>query len=126
MMGEVVAVYQPSYELYQQNEKHDHNKKAWAETYLLSLMDKLVTSGWSTFGYVAQGLGGVKPWLLYRLAGKETSHEPSCERDFSMEPCYHIPPKHDCEGKANSHFISSSFPYMRPCVDYCFGVKLAN
>lgn len=34
--------------------KKMHNRKALAEMYLLSM-----TSVWSTFGYVAQGLGGL-------------------------------------------------------------------
>ncbi|RWR78364.1 galactoside 2-alpha-L-fucosyltransferase-like protein [Cinnamomum micranthum f. kanehirae] len=57
--GEIVSVYQPSHEEYQQTEKQMHNVKAWAEMYLLSLTDLLVTS-LSTFGNVAQGLGGLK------------------------------------------------------------------
>ncbi|XWS47995.1 hypothetical protein CRYUN_Cryun13aG0033800 [Craigia yunnanensis] len=63
---EIVSVYQPSHEEYQQTEKRFHNRKAWAETYLLSLTDVLVTSSWSTFGYVAQSLGGLKPLILYK------------------------------------------------------------
>ncbi|KAK4362248.1 hypothetical protein RND71_017489 [Anisodus tanguticus] len=55
--GEIVSIFQPSHEEHQQTEKLMHDRKAWAEMYLLSLSDKLVTSAWSTFGYVAQGLG---------------------------------------------------------------------
>ncbi|OAY59463.1 hypothetical protein MANES_01G033700v8 [Manihot esculenta] len=50
LTGEVIGVYQPSHEEYQQTEKEMHNRKAWAEMYLLSLTDALVTSSWSTFG----------------------------------------------------------------------------
>lgn len=64
--GEMVGIYQPSQEGYQQTENPQHNQKAWAEMYLLSLSDILVTSSWSTFGYVAQGLGGLKPWIWSR------------------------------------------------------------
>ncbi|KAK7347293.1 hypothetical protein VNO80_21823 [Phaseolus coccineus] len=64
--GEVVGVYQPSHEGYQQTQKQTHNQKAWAELYLLSLTDALVTSSRSNFGYAAQGLGGLKPWILYK------------------------------------------------------------
>ncbi|XP_028781029.1 fucosyltransferase 2-like isoform X1 [Neltuma alba] len=124
--GELVGVYQPSHEGHQKFHNNMHNMKAWTEMYLLSLCDKLVTTSLSTFGYVAQGLGGLKPWLLYRLVGNRTLHpNPPCQRDFSMEPCYHIPPKHDCEGNSIKHF-TSSFPYMRSCVDYSSGVKLVN
>ncbi|KAJ8553678.1 hypothetical protein K7X08_024356 [Anisodus acutangulus] len=55
--GEIVSVFQPSHDEHQQTEKLMHDRKAWAEMYLLSLSDKLVTSAWSTSGYVAQGLG---------------------------------------------------------------------
>ncbi|XP_054791415.1 galactoside 2-alpha-L-fucosyltransferase-like [Prosopis cineraria] len=124
--GEVVGVHQPSHEGSQKFHNNLHNMKAWTDMYLLSLCDVLVTTSLSTFGYVAQGLGGLKPWLLHRLVGNRTLHpNPPCQRDFSMEPCYHIPPKHNCEGKAIKDF-SSSFPYMRSCLDYSSGVKLVN
>ncbi|CAI0421260.1 unnamed protein product [Linum tenue] len=42
----------------QRSNDGSHNMMAWVDIYLLSLCDVLVTSGWSTFGYVAQGLGG--------------------------------------------------------------------
>lgn len=96
--GEVVGVYQPSHEGYQQTEKQIHNQKAWAEMYLLSLTDVLVTSSWSTFGYVAQGLGGLKPWILYKPENR-TAPNPACRRAMSMEPCFHAPPFYDCKAK---------------------------
>ncbi|XP_054791416.1 probable fucosyltransferase 7 [Prosopis cineraria] len=124
--GEVIGVYQPSHGGYQKFRNNLHNMKAWIDMYLLSLCDVLVTTSASTFGYVAQGLGGMKPWHLYRLVGNRTLHpNPPGQRDFSMEPCYQIPPKRNCEGKAIKDF-SSSFPYMRSCLDYSSGVKLVN
>ncbi|KAE9616328.1 putative Type 1 galactoside alpha-(1,2)-fucosyltransferase [Lupinus albus] len=122
--GELIGVYQPSHEKQQKFYNNMHNIKAWSEMYLLSLSDVLVTTSLSTFGYVAQGLGGLKPWLLYRLTNNET-HFPACVRDFSIEPCNHIPPKHFCNGKPIQNF-SSSFPYLRECLDFSFGVKLGN
>ncbi|XP_061351506.1 probable fucosyltransferase 8 [Gastrolobium bilobum] len=119
--GEVIEVYQPSHEEQQKFHDNKHNMKALTEMYLLSLSDVLVTTSLSTFGYVAQGLGGLKPWLLYKLVSNET-HFPPCERDFSLEPCYHSPPKHYCNGKPIKDFVSS-FSYMRECKDYSFGVK---
>ncbi|KAJ1421869.1 Xyloglucan fucosyltransferase [Sesbania bispinosa] len=89
--GEVVGIYQPSHEEYQQTQKQMHNQKAWAEMYLLSLTDMLVTSSWSTFGYVAQGIGGLKPWILYKPENR-TAPDPPCKRAMSMEPCFHAPP----------------------------------
>ncbi|KAJ1410023.1 Xyloglucan fucosyltransferase [Sesbania bispinosa] len=122
--GEVIEVYQPSHERRQKYNDNKHNMKAWTEMYLLSLSDVLVTTSLSTFGYVAQGLGNLRPWLLYKLTNNET-HFPACERDFSLEPCYHTPPKHYCNGKPIKDF-ASSFPYMRECKDFRFGVKLVN
>ncbi|KAF1869682.1 hypothetical protein Lal_00017257 [Lupinus albus] len=122
--GELIGVYQPSHEKQQKFYNNMHNIKAWSEMYLLSLSDVLVTTSLSTFGYVAQGLGGLKPWLLYRLTNNET-HFPACVRDFSIEPCNHIPPKHFCNGKPIQNF-ASSFPYLRECLDFSFGVKLGN
>ncbi|KAL9304579.1 hypothetical protein ACSQ67_021842 [Phaseolus vulgaris] len=122
--GESIEVYQPSHERKQIFNDGKHNLKAWMEMYLLSLSDVLVTTSLSTFGYVAQGLGNLKPWLLYRIVRNET-HFPACEQDFSMEPCYHDPPKHYCEGKPLKDF-ASSFPSLKECKDFSFGVKLVD
>ncbi|XP_065868276.1 galactoside 2-alpha-L-fucosyltransferase-like [Euphorbia lathyris] len=118
--GEVISVYQPSHEGYQHRGDNVHNMKAWAEMYLLSLCDVLVTSSWSTFGYVAQGLGGLKPWILHRH-GKGT-YQP-CKRAMSMEPCFHYPSSYDCksENKINAGAV---VPYIRKCEDRESGVKL--
>ncbi|KAK2634412.1 hypothetical protein Ddye_029204 [Dipteronia dyeriana] len=97
--GEVVAVYQPSHEGRQRSWWNSHNVQAWAEIYLLSLSDELVTSAWSTFGYVAQGLRGTRPLILYKIDG--TIPDPPCGRGVSMEPCYHAPPIFDCTAKTN-------------------------
>lgn len=96
--GEVIGIFQPSHEEYQQTEKQMHNQKALAEMYLLSLTDVLVTSSWSTFGYVAQSLGGLKPWMLYKPENR-TAPDPPCQRAMSMEPCFHAPPFYDCKAK---------------------------
>ncbi|XP_058734359.1 galactoside 2-alpha-L-fucosyltransferase-like [Vicia villosa] len=122
--GEIIEVYQPSGEEEQKFNDNTHNMKALVDMYLLSLSDVLVTTSLSTFGYVAQGFGNLKPWLLYRIVSNET-HYPACEREFSMEPCYHYPPKHFCSGKP-IHDFASSFIYMRQCKDYSSGVKMIN
>ncbi|KAL5734243.1 hypothetical protein ACOSP7_032104 [Xanthoceras sorbifolium] len=54
-------------------------------------------SAWSTFGYVAQGLGGMRPWILYKI--NQTKPDPLCGRGMSMEPCYHAPPVYGCKAK---------------------------
>ncbi|KAH6799084.1 fucosyltransferase 1 [Perilla frutescens var. frutescens] len=122
--GEVITVFQPSHEGYQQTEKHNHNRKAWAEMYLLSLTDKLVTSSWSTFGYVAQGLGGLKPWILYKPENN-TVPDPPCRQAMSMEPCFHAPPFYDCKSKRGVD-TGAVVPHVRHCEDMSWGLKLVQ
>ncbi|RDX76219.1 Galactoside 2-alpha-L-fucosyltransferase, partial [Mucuna pruriens] len=122
--GEVVGVYQPSHEGYQQTQKQMHNQKAWAEMYLLSLTHVLVTSSWSTFGYVAQGLGGLKPWILYKPEN-QTAPDPPCRRAMSMEPCFHAPPFYDCKAKRGVD-TGDLVPHVRHCEDMSWGLKLVD
>ncbi|KAK4752935.1 hypothetical protein SAY87_021733 [Trapa incisa] len=122
--GEVVSVFQPSHEEHQQTEKQMHNQKAWSEMYLLSLMDTLVTSSWSTFGYVAQGLGGLRPWILYKPENR-TAPDPPCQRAMSMEPCFHAPPFYDCKAKRGID-TGELVPHVRHCEDMSWGLKLIN
>ncbi|KAF9688819.1 hypothetical protein SADUNF_Sadunf01G0027700 [Salix dunnii] len=90
--GEAIGVYQPSHEEYQHVGDNMHNMKAWAEIYL-SLCDALVTRSSSTFGHVAHGFAGLKPWIL-RKPGKVN---PACLRAISMEPCCHYHPRLGCK-----------------------------
>ncbi|PKI33757.1 hypothetical protein CRG98_045855 [Punica granatum] len=122
--GEVVSVFQPSHEEYQQTEKQMHNQKAWAEMYLLSLTDVLITSSWSTFGYVAQGLGGLRPWILYKPENR-TVPDPPCRRAMSMEPCFHAPPFYDCRAKRGID-TGELVPHVRHCEDMSWGLKLVD
>ncbi|GAB4856581.1 hypothetical protein Ancab_014498 [Ancistrocladus abbreviatus] len=123
--GEVIGVHQPSHEEVQKFGDNDHNGKAWAEMYLLSLSDVLVTSGESTFGYVAQGLGGLKPWIMDKTLGTVV-RDPPCQRALSMEPCFHFPPKYGCKRKTKVNHIGALFPNMEPCEDFNWGVKLVS
>ncbi|KAJ4720446.1 Galactoside 2-alpha-L-fucosyltransferase [Melia azedarach] len=120
--GEVIAVYQPSHEVKQKSKNNMHNKKAWAEINLLSMTDVLVTTGWSTFGYVAQGLGGKRPWILYKI--DRTIPDPVCGRGISMEPCVHAP-VYDCKAEGVVH-AATVVPYLRHCEDVSWGTKLFN
>ncbi|OIW21014.1 hypothetical protein TanjilG_27377 [Lupinus angustifolius] len=122
--GDVIGVYQPSHEEYQQTDKKSHNRKAWAEMYLLSLTDVLVTSAWSTFGYVAQGLGGLKPWILYKPEN-HTTPNPACGRAKSMEPCFHAPPFYDCKRKTGAD-TGNLVPHVRHCEDMSWGLTLVD
>ncbi|XP_076922891.1 galactoside 2-alpha-L-fucosyltransferase-like isoform X2 [Bidens hawaiensis] len=122
--GEVIEVFQPSHEGYQQTEKKMHHRKAWAEMYLLSLTDKLITSSWSTFGYVAQSLGGLNPWILYKPEN-ETTPNLACTRAMSIEPCFHAPPFFDCKKRTGTD-TGLVVPHVRHCEDMSWGLKLVN
>ncbi|EOA40189.1 hypothetical protein CARUB_v10008907mg [Capsella rubella] len=118
--GEIIEVYQPSGERVQQTDKKLHDQKALAEIYLLSLTDKLVTSTRSTFGYVAQGLGGLKPWILYEPRNRIVPNPP-CVRAMSMDPCLLRAPLHGCQSK-----IIKNTPFVRYCEDWTTGLKLVD
>ncbi|KAH7548408.1 hypothetical protein JRO89_XS14G0121900 [Xanthoceras sorbifolium] len=108
--GEVVGVYQPSHAGKQRSYINSHNIQAWVEIYLLSLCDELVTSTRSTFGYVAQGLRGMRPLILYKI--DDTKPDPPCGRGMSMEPCYHAPPIYDCKAKTTVD-TATLVPHLR-------------
>lgn len=120
----IIGVYQASQEMHQQRNKKLHNQKALAEMYLLSLTDNIVTSAWSTFGYVAQGLGGMKPWILYKPENY-TVPDPPCGRATSMEPCFHSPPLYGCEADTGgTDALKIASPFVRRCEDRVSGIKL--
>ncbi|KAL6840094.1 hypothetical protein ACP4OV_029904 [Aristida adscensionis] len=119
--GEVVVVHQPSHEGRQRYGDRSHEHKAWAEIYLLSLMDALVTTGTSTFGYTAQGLAGLTPWVLPREPASGAAAP--CARAMSMEPCCHVAPLYDCKRRVDSGKI---VPHVQHCDDYPAGLKLVN
>ncbi|XP_066324507.1 fucosyltransferase 2-like [Miscanthus floridulus] len=123
--GEDVGVHQPSHEGHQEYGKKSHDERAWAEMYLLSLCDVLVTSGWSTFGYVAQGLGGMTPWVLHRPTNVTSPPDPPCFRDMSMEPCFHAPHAYDCKLKRGAD-TGKMVPHVRNCEDVSWGLKLVD
>ncbi|KAJ4915736.1 fucosyltransferase 6 [Raphanus sativus] len=113
--GEIIEVYQPSGEKFQQTDKKIHDQKALAEMYLLSLTDKIVTSARSTFGYVAHSLGGLKPWLLYQPKGF-TAPDPPCIRSTSIDPCHLTPPSHGCDADWGT-YSGKVVPFVRECED---------
>lgn len=124
LSGETISVYQPSHEEKQHSDNNLHNMKAWSEIYLLSLTDVLVTTAWSTFGYVAQGLGGMRPWILYKISNGQIP-DPPCGRALSMEPCYHTPPSYDCKAKTEVD-TATLVPHLKHCEDISWGLKLFN
>ncbi|CAI9112085.1 OLC1v1012462C1 [Oldenlandia corymbosa var. corymbosa] len=122
--GEIIRVFQPSNEMRQKCTDLVHSMKALTDIYLLSLTDKLVTSSISTFGYVAQSLGGLKPWILHRPEEYNASN-PGCQRAVSMEPCYLAPPTLDCKTRGTVD-KGKIVGYVRHCEDRAKGLKLID
>jgi xyloglucan fucosyltransferase len=122
--GTTVEVYQPSHEEYQRSRNKKHNMKALAEIYLLSMTDELITSGFSTFGYAAQGLAGRRPWIMFKSENHVTP-DPPCRRAVSIEPCFHQAPYYDCKAKRDAD-LGSVVPYVRHCEDVSWGLKIVN
>ncbi|XP_062221353.1 galactoside 2-alpha-L-fucosyltransferase-like [Phragmites australis] len=122
--GEIISFHQPSHEEHQNSDKKMHNMKAWAEIYLLSLSDVMVTSAWSTFGYVAQGLSGLKTWLMFKPENS-TAPNPPCHQVMSMEPCFHAPPFYDCKARRGTG-TGNLVPHIRHCEDMSWGIKLVD
>ncbi|CAN0843586.1 Probable fucosyltransferase 8, partial [Linum grandiflorum] len=130
LTGEVIRFYQPSHEERQKFNDSNHNIKALVEIYLLSMCEKLVISSKSTFGYVAQGLGDTKAWIL-RRPGHGASDP--CVRDLSPEPCFHYPPTRSCNVGSNKNSVNNRYvdvadhvSFMKHCKDQKIGVKLVD
>ncbi|MQL89064.1 hypothetical protein Taro_021638 [Colocasia esculenta] len=123
--GTIISVHQPSHEEAQLTGRERHDLKVLAEMYLLSYADVLVTSAWSTFGYVAQGLAGVRPWILVRPHGAKMP-EPACVRDVSMDPCCHKPPWYDCKECKSFTDPGKEVPYVTHCMDVEGGIKIID
>ena len=125
------GVHQPSHEGLQRMGDTAHDMRALSEMYLLSTCDALLTTGFSTFGYVAQGLAGERPWLMPRrpVWDKEPATEvpePPCARAASPEPCFHSPSYYDCAARRNYEDIGKAVPYIRRCEDVSWGIQLVN
>ncbi|KAL6861827.1 hypothetical protein ACP4OV_017527 [Aristida adscensionis] len=124
--GEVVTVYQPSHDEHQRTEAVAHNERALAEIYLLSYCDTVVTSGWSTFGYAAHALAGLRPWMLMPVDGTTMAKaEVACVRPASVEPCLHSPPSLVCRAGQDLDPVSH-VPFLRHCEDVELGLKLVD
>ncbi|KAL6911540.1 hypothetical protein ACP4OV_000345 [Aristida adscensionis] len=121
--GEYVEVHQPSQEREQRTEARGHNERALAEIYLLSFCDRIVTTAVSTFGYVAHGLAGARPWVLLRPPSPEAPADPACVRSETAEPCLQAPPRRLC-GAAEGADMGALVPHVRHCEDVHGGLKL--
>ncbi|BBN03144.1 xyloglucan fucosyltransferase [Marchantia polymorpha subsp. ruderalis] len=94
----------------------DGDFQAFAEVVILSLSDEILTSPMSTFGYIAQAYGGLRPWLIDFDLHSSTS----CRRGQSSDACYQMalssfacPADPDINGKR----LQDVVPYLRPCQD---------
>ncbi|KAJ1278964.1 hypothetical protein BS78_04G118500 [Paspalum vaginatum] len=126
------GVHQPSHEGRQRWRDAAHDMRALSEMYLLSMCHVLVTSGYSTFGYVAQGLAGLRPWVMPRAPMWAADwregldpREPPCRRAVSVEPCFHSPSYYDCAAGRDVE-LDKVTPYISRCVDVKYGIKLVN
>ena len=125
--GEVVVFGQPSHEEAQRYGVKSHEHKAWAEMYLLSMTDKIVTSGWSTFGYVGTALGGLTPYIMIKPEDR-IMPDPPCKRAMSMESCNQGPQYFECTRKEIHKFYDTGrmVPHVRACEDMSWGRKLTE
>ncbi|CAL5031769.1 unnamed protein product [Urochloa decumbens] len=120
--GEAVSVFQPTHLGEQHIGDREQNQKALAEMVLLSFSDVVVTTGVSTFGYVIQGLAGLRPWVLMRPQHGKPPDTP-CRLGPSIEPCFHRPPNYDCRTKARGD-TGRTVQHIRHCEDFPEGVQL--
>ncbi|XP_037408838.1 probable fucosyltransferase 8 [Triticum dicoccoides] len=124
----VVSVHQPSHDGEQQSDARAHNERALAEIYLLSFCDRMVTTGWSTFGYVAQALAGIRPWMLLPVNRSKMRADVACVRPPSVEPCMHPQPSLlTCQqGPRHLDDPVKRVPFLRHCEDVPLGLKLLD
>jgi xyloglucan fucosyltransferase len=123
---EAVSVHQPTHLGSQRSAEQQHNQKALAEMVLLSFSDALVTSAVSTFGYVGQGLAGLRPWVLTSPVDRKGPGMPlPCRRAATVEPCFHAPLDYDCRAKAKGD-AGRRVRHIRHCEDFPRGVQLVE
>jgi xyloglucan fucosyltransferase len=127
--GTVVSVHMMSHEGVE-NESYEQAVKALTEIWLLSFSNKLTTTSWSTFGYVAQGLGGLQPIIL-NLFTIDARHEtrPACFLGQSSDPCLHYPfvkPSKCAQVKMSQQHSKWITTHIRPCQDEVNGLQLCS
>ncbi|CAM6035555.1 unnamed protein product [Sphagnum compactum] len=127
--GTVVSVHMMSHECVE-NESYEQAVKALTEIWLLSFSNKLATTSWSTFGYVAQGLGGLQPIIL-NFFTIDSQHEtrPACSLGRSSDPCLHYPfvkPSKCAEVNMSRQHSKWVTTHIRPCQDEVNGLQLCS
>jgi xyloglucan fucosyltransferase len=103
-----------------ENHDNSHQQEALVDMWVLSLSDVLLTSGRSTFGYVAQGLGGLVPYLI------NTSKDQICEASIGTDPCYHRAPNEVVcnEEKVSVRELLNQSLSVKYCPDFIGGWQL--
>eukprot|EP01018_Ginkgo_biloba_P020688 Gb_09928 [translate_table: standard] len=99
-----------------ENYDPSHQQEALIDMWVLSLSDVLLTSKMSTFGYVAQGLGGITPYLI-----NSSEEEEPCKANVGSDPCYHFAPKDTiCKDDFNrsSHELFQQSNSVQECPDF--------
>ncbi|ERN15847.1 galactoside 2-alpha-L-fucosyltransferase [Amborella trichopoda] len=99
-------------------EAHDaaHQEEALIDIWVLSMSHVLITSIYSTFGYVASALSGVAANFIDKREGE------SCKVSNGVEPCFHAAPKllvcSDDELMRYTAFdLAVNSSWVRPCAD---------
>jgi xyloglucan fucosyltransferase len=91
------------------------DRQALTEILCLSLSDHLLLTPQSTFGALAQGYGGLRPWFTDIRPHTFTA----CVRAQSMETCYQLPntKKFSCPHDLQVHGkdVSQLVPYITDC-----------
>ncbi|KAF8713939.1 hypothetical protein HU200_027921 [Digitaria exilis] len=118
-----VGVFQRTHEEQQATEKLEHNQRALAEIFLLSLSEEMVTSGMSTFGYVSSSIAGIRPAILLP-AHDHMVPAPPCRRAVSMEPCNLTPPRGVTCSRGMAVDGEDVARHLKVCEDRQQGVKL--
>ncbi|KAH8974129.1 hypothetical protein BDL97_01G085800 [Sphagnum fallax] len=101
---------------------------AFLEMWLLSFSNVIATSAFSTFGYVAQGIGGLQP-LILNIMGENSEHDgqPLCTVGQSSEPCTQFPLKPFCKATnttvEHQNWISQ---HLNACQDDAGGLQLVE
>ncbi|KAJ7527138.1 hypothetical protein O6H91_16G038800 [Diphasiastrum complanatum] len=105
----------------------DQSVKAFTEIWLLSMGDELATSSWSTFGYVAQSLGALRPYVMNIRGGFDKESLTPCFVGQSFDPCNHYPFLGQCEGETpNSEHTQWIETHIKPCQDEGGGIQLVQ
>jgi len=81
-----------------------------------------VQVGVSTFGYVSQGLAGLRPWVLMP-PNHGKAPDTACRLAPTIETCFHKPPNYDCRAKARGD-TGRMVQHIRHCEDFPEGVQL--